>query len=210
LAALKAAIERCIQSVRDELPAMFTAHPVPLAERPADDVAFREILSDFAKLDGYDVWMRSNDIKEHSGKRTGTLNDAGEVERKPVQLSWTVPVRTWAKMNDWGDPPEGEESVEESTHDEHGVVKAAYLEYLRDKVKVFDTDGTVKNAFIDRLDPACIEAADLNLSAGRHKPFTFEAEEHRPPADLIRDLQGIHQRIQSKLGTLLAMVEGQE
>lgn len=209
--ALKAAIERCIQTVRDELPAMFTDHPVQLPERPADDVAFRQILGDFAKLDGYDVWMRSNVIKEYSGKRTCPPNDAGEAERKPMQLSWIVPVRTWATMDDWGDPPnDGEERVTQSTHDEHGVVKAAYLAYLRDKVKVFDTDGTVKAAFIERLDPTCIEAADLNLLAGPYKPPTFENATHQPPAVLIRALQDVHQRIQSKLGSLLAMVEGQE
>ena len=37
-----------------------------------------------------------------------------------------------------------------------------------------------KKNFLDRLDPDCLEALDFNLSAGRHKPFVFDAGQHRP------------------------------
>jgi hypothetical protein len=54
----------------------------------------------------------------------------------------------------------------------------------------------------------CLEALDLNLSAGRHKPFVFDAGEHRGPGELITELQGLHGQVQKRLGILRKMVEG--
>jgi type I restriction enzyme M protein len=73
---------------------------------------------------------------------------------------------------------------------------------------VFETDGTLKDAYLDRLEPDCIEAADFNLSASRFKPFTFEVSEQRPPADLIAELDTIHEEILQRLGELRRLVEG--
>jgi site-specific recombinase XerC len=79
---------------------------------------------------------------------------------------------------------------------------------VRDRLKVFDSDGSVRKDYVDRLDPECIEALDFNLSAGRHKPFTFDPGEHRQPAELIGELDAIHAEIRERLGRLLQLVEG--
>ena len=84
-----------------------------------------------------------------------------------------------------------------------------YLEWLQNTLKVFDSNGTVKKDHLDRLDPDCIEAMEFNLSAGRHKPFTFDVGEHRPPAELIIELDEIHAEIRERLGKLLNLVEGE-
>ncbi len=84
-------------------------------------------------------------------------------------------------------------TIQRPTHND-GIVDPEYLDWLRDTLDVFDDDATVKKAFLDRLDPDCLEALDFNLSAGRHKPFVFDPGEHRPPAELIGELQGIYQR----------------
>lgn len=51
---------------------------------------------------------------------------------------------------------------------------------------------------------------DHNLAAGRYKPFTLDAVDHDPPAQIIAELQEIETRIQDGLDRLLAMVEGAE
>ena len=48
---------------------------------------------------------------------------------------------------------------------------------------------------------------DFNLSAGRYKPFTPAEAAHESPAETIRELQQIEQKIQAGLSELLAMVE---
>ena len=80
------------------------------------------------------------------------------------------------------------------------------VQFIGDVLKVFDDDATVRKEHLDRLDPDCLEALDFNLSAGRHKPFVFDAGQHRPPAELIGELQAIHAEIQERLVRLLAMV----
>ena len=100
-------------------------------------------------------------------------------------------------------------TINKPTHHD-GVIDSEYLTWLRDDLKIFDNDGTVKKDFLDRLDPDCIEALDFNLSAGRHKPFVFDPGQHRPPAELITELQAIHVEVQQRLGKLLAMVGGRE
>ena len=105
--------------------------------------------------------------------------------------------------------PETREVITRPTH-RNGVIDPDYLTWLRDTLKVFDNDGTVMKGFLDRLDPDCLEALDFNLSAGRHKPFIFDAGQHLPPAELIGELQALHGKIQKRLGKLLAMVGGGE
>lgn len=51
---------------------------------------------------------------------------------------------------------------------------------------------------------------DLNLAAGRYKPFTLDVVDHDPPAQIIAELQTLETRIQEGLDKLLAMVEGVE
>lgn len=166
----------------------------------------RPVLREFAKLDGYNVWRRSREVHELPGKLRAT--DDGKPKRKKTQLSWIVPVRVWARRDTWGEDPETKQRIEQPTHDEHGIVRRDYLDWLRDTLQVFDADGTVNKDHLHLLDPACLEALDLNLSAGRHKPFEFDPGDHPPPAELIGELQAIHGQIQERLERLLAMVEG--
>lgn len=160
------------------------------------------LLKEFAKLDGYNVWRRSLKTDSRDGKLVPS--DDGEPKREPTLLSWIVPVRKWAELESWGEDPETKEPIAKPTHMD-GVVDPAYCNWLRDTMKVFDDDATVKKEFLDRLDPDCLEALDFNLSAGRHKPFVFDAGQHRPPAELIGELQAIHGEVLKRLETLLTL-----
>lgn len=165
------------------------------------------LLSEFAKLDGYNVWRRSLNTASCTGKLA--VSDDGEPKREPTLLSWIIPVRQWAELESWGEHPKTKKPINKSTHQD-GVIDPEYLSWLRDSLNVFDDDATVKKEFLDRLDPDCLEALDFNLSAGRHKPFVFDAGQHSPPAELISELQSIHGKVQKRLGKLLALVGGEE
>ena len=65
----------------------------------------------------------------------------------------------------------------------------------------------VKREFLDRLTSDCIEANDLNLSAGRFKPLSIAKARYDPPPVIISELQDIESRIQDGLANLLALVE---
>jgi type I restriction enzyme M protein len=183
---------------------------VPLPEKKPDtapvepDVdaainALIPLLTELAKLDGYNVWRRSLDTRPLAGKRTPS--DDGDLRREPTLLSWIVPVRRWAELESWGKDPETGEPIARPTHRE-GVIDPDYLAWLCDTLQIFDDDATVKKDCLDRLDPDCLEALDFNLSAGRHKPFVFDAGRHRPPAELIAELQAIHAEVQKRLEVL--------
>lgn len=162
------------------------------------------LLKEPAMLDGYNVWRRTNEAAQLPGKLTAS-DDGTEAKRVPTQLSWIVPVRQWAERETWGEDPKTKKPIEKPTH-RNGAPDPNYLVWLADTLRVFDTDGTVKPEHLDRLDPDCLEALDFNLSAGRHKPFTFDAGQHRPPAELITELQALHAEVQQRLGNLLSMV----
>ncbi len=167
------------------------------------------VLKEFAKLDGYNVWRRTLELYHIEGKLIAS-DDGSEAKRVPTQLSWIVPVRQWSERETWGEDPKTKQPIAKPTH-RNGAPDPKYLDWLRDTLKVFDTtDGTVKKEFIDLgyLDPECLEALDFNLSAGRHKPFIFDAGQHRPPAELITELQALHAEVQQRLGNLLSMVGG--
>jgi type I restriction enzyme M protein len=167
--------------------------------------ALSPLLIEFAKLDGYNVWRRSLKTKPRGGKLK--LSDEGVLEREPTLLSWIVPVRRWVELESWGEDPETQEKITKPTHKD-GVIDPDYLDWLSDDLKGFENDATVKKDFLDRLDPDCLEALNFNLSAGRHKPFVFDPGQHRPPIELISELQAIHGEVQNRLGKLLAMVGG--
>jgi type I restriction enzyme M protein len=181
----------------------------PPAEPDVDHAAeaLAPLLTEFAKLDGYNVWRRSLEPHPREGKLV--QSDEGERKREPTLLSWIVPVRQWAELESWGEDPKTKQPIAKPTHRE-GVIDPDYLTWLRDTLKVFDDDATVKGDFLDCVDPDCLEALDFNLSAGRHKPFVFDAGQHRPPADLIGELQAIHGEVQERLGKLLAMLGGEQ
>jgi hypothetical protein len=178
------------------------------AAKGVSDGDLQPILLSFARLDGYDIWLRSLHTAKAEGKPA--KDEDGKDTLEPTQLSWVTPVRAWAKFDDWGEPPKGKKKITKPTHGDDGTVLQEYLDYLRDNGAFDKEDGSVKADHRDRLDPACIEACDFNLAAGRHKPFTFEAGKHRPPAELIGELQDIHAKIQQRLGRLREMVEGAE
>ena len=181
-----------------------TSSAEPDVDKAAETLS--PLLSEFAKLDGYNIWRRSLDSERREGKLT--VNEEGELKREPTLLSWIVPVRQWAELEGWGEDPETRKSITRPTHKD-GVVDPDYLIWLRDTLRIFDDDATVKKDFLDRLDPDCLEALDFSLSAGRHKPFVFDAGQHRPPAELVGELQGIHGEVQTRLAKLLAMISGE-
>ena len=162
-------------------------------------------LTEFAKLDGYNVWRRSVNVPSKKGKLAAS--DEAKPQRAPTLLSWIVPVRQWTERESWGEDPKTVELIARPTH-RYVVLDPEYLVWLRDTLKVFDDDSTLKQGFLDRLDPDCLEALDFNLSAGRHKPFVFDAGPHRPPAELIGELQEIHGEVQKRLEKLLTMIGG--
>jgi len=190
-----------------------TSAPVSLSAStsvaaPDADPAVKELqalLPAFAKLDGYNIWRRSTTVRQHPGKRQTAAD--GLITRVPTTLSWIVPVRVWAERATWGIDPTTKEEIAKSTH-VGGVVDPAYLDWLHETLKVFGDDGLVSAGHRDRLDPDCLEALELNLSAGRHKPFVFDAGEHQDPTELITKLQGLHGQVQLRLEKLLRMVGG--
>lgn len=48
---------------------------------------------------------------------------------------------------------------------------------------------------------------DLNLSAGRYKPFSLETAQYDPPAQIIRELQEMESQIQNGLTEIIEMIE---
>jgi len=164
------------------------------------------LLKDFARLDGYNVWRRGLESIPRKGKLTAT--EEGEA-RQPTLLSWIVPVRQWAELETWGEDPKSKKPISKPTH-KKGVIDPKYLKWLRDDIKVFDSEATVKKEYLNRLDADCLESLDFNLSAGRHKPFGFDPGQHSPPAELIRELHGIHSEVQKRLKKLLTMVGGEK
>ncbi len=197
LRALKAGYEAAVERARALLENMITtgSHVGVAGTTADDDRLIKKILLAFAQLDGFAVQLRSAAVFEQAAK----------YDARP-QLSWIVPVRRWAAADDWGDPPEDVKRVDQPTHDGPDP-RPDYLAWLRDEAQVFNDDATVKDAFRERLDPGSIEGADLNLSAGRYKPPDDTAAHHRPPGEIIREMQSLYAEMQTGLGNLLAMVE---
>ena len=165
------------------------------------------LLKEFAKLDGYNIWRRNAKVRKHEGKLT--TDEEGKQVRVPAVQSWVVPVRKRAELKSWGEEPRTGNIIDRPTHLNNSI-NPDYLNWLRDTLKIYDSDGTVKKEFLDRLDPDCLEALDFNLSAGRHKPFVFEAGEHRPPEELIGELTAVHKEVLKRLGKLQELVGGGE
>jgi type I restriction enzyme M protein len=175
----------------------------PLAFRedvpPLDDEALGErqagaVVLEFAKLDGYDVKLRTPEVY-------------AQPEPLPASKSWTAPVRVLAQRDDWELIIDEGKATLRGSHDETGRVKPEYLDYLRTTLSIFDADGMVKREFLDRLEPDCIEANSLNLSAGRYKPSVALSAKWDSPVDIVQQLQEMEQGILSRLSELLSMME---
>ncbi|NJR53095.1 MAG: hypothetical protein HC780_29610 [Leptolyngbyaceae cyanobacterium CSU_1_3] len=165
-----------------------------------------QIVREFAKLDGYDVWLKAR--------------GAFAIRNIKNPKYWSAQVREFAVDPEWsGTQDDG--TLIEGSHDRNNQIRSEYYAYLRDKLKIYETKdskkstgdskqqpiGLIKQAFLRLLIPSCIEANDLNLSAGRYKPTTIGTTQYDPPNQIIRSLQVLEANIQSGLGRLLEMVE---
>jgi type I restriction enzyme M protein len=152
--------------------------------RKMEDIA-REV----AKLDGFDVVLRSLSIDQQTPLDTAR--------------HWVVPVRAWARNDEW----RSEDGSLQGSHDANGLVRPQYVEAMLDK-GLYDEKGALKDGL---LDPDCIEARDWNLSAGQYKPFDFtQWKSDKSVVELIAELRETERRIIGGLDKLLAMVEGSE
>jgi len=141
------------------------------------------IVREFAKLDGFNIQLRSLPIYPQE-------------ELLSESKSWVAPVRVIARVDDW----QSADGKVTGNFDESGNVRREFLEDQR----IYKTGGTIKAEY---LEANCIEANDFNLSASRYKPFTIAATHTDVSAKkLIEELQIIESRIQDGLGRLLAMM----
>lgn len=144
---------------------------------------FSSVAREFAKLDGYDVVLRTLEVFKHEA----TLKEPKH---------WVAPVRVLARDDDWT----SENGEIKGTHDETGNVRPEYLA----SIQLYDEKG---NLIEGLLDPDCIEARNWNLSAGQYKPFTFAAvKSDKSVAEMIRELKEQEKNIIEGLGELLAML----
>ena len=161
----------------------FSTHE-PVADLNA---ALEVIAREVAKLDGFDVTLRSLAIDQ--------------VTELKAAKHWVVPVRDWARNDEW----QSEDGQLIGSHDADGLVRLAYVQaMLADGL--YDDKGTLKNGL---LDPDCIEARDWNLSAGQYKPFDFtQLKSDKSVAELIKELRKTELEVLCGLRQLKRMVEG--
>ncbi len=161
------------------------------AQEPVTDLkaALEAIAREVAKLDGFDVTLRSLAIDQET-----PLNTAKH---------WVVPVRNWARNDDW----QNADGSEVGSHDADGLVRPAYVDAVLAE-GLYDDKGTLKDGL---LDPDCVEAREWNLSGGQYKPFDYtQLKSDKTVAELIGMLRSSEQDIIVGLDKLLAMVEGRK
>jgi type I restriction enzyme M protein len=142
---------------------------------------------EFAKLDGYDVMLRSTELKKHGA----VLSES---------KCWSAPVRVYIRNDKW----QSEDGAVKGSHDETGQVRPEYAA----TVAIYDKKGALKD---ELLNPDCIEGKGWNLSAGQYKPFVFATtKSEKSVVEMIGDLKRKEQKILEGLNTLLSMVEGRE
>ena len=182
---LKNSLDPCRHYITHALDNRFPEYE-PVADLKA---ALETIAREVAKLDGFDVTLRSLAVDQ-----TTELKAAKH---------WVVPVRAWARNDEW----QSDDGQLMGSHDADGLVRPAYVEaMLADGL--YDEKGALKDGL---LDPDCIEARDWNLSAGQYKPFDFtQLKSDKSVAELISALKTTEKQIISGLDKLLAMVEGRE
>lgn len=148
-----------------------------------------EVAREVAKLDGFDVTLRSTAIDQRT-------------ELKAAK-HWVVPVRAWARNDEW----RSEDGQLIGSHDAAGVVRHSYVQaVLADGL--YDDKGILKDGL---LDPDCIEAREWNMSAGQYKPFDFaQLKGDKSVTELIVALTATERDIIKGLEKLMAMVEGRE
>lgn len=145
----------------------------------------KTIAKEFARLDGYDVMLRTIEVLKQHVK----LDEA---------KCWTAPVRVYARDDEW----ESEDGELKGSHDKGNKVRPEYVEHI----ELYDNNGKLNEGV---LDPDCIETRNWYLSAGQYKLFSFEAiKSDKSVAEMIRELKKKEEQIIEGLDTLLAMVEG--
>lgn len=189
LPAWKAALARCQEAVIDHYRSLLRELPNtqitvwPSVENLED--AVNAIAKEFAKLDGFDVTLRSLNCELRTPLTTAK--------------HWVVPVRAWALNDDWSSV----DGILQGSHDAEGLVRPEYIQAM--EIAGIYEDGALKEGFLD-LD--CIEARDWNLSASQYKPFDFtQLRSEKNVVELIGDLRQTEEKIIAGLDTLLAMVE---
>jgi type I restriction enzyme M protein len=183
--ALKAGLSFHESAVK-QAPVVHFSQQEPVADLKA---ALETIARDVAKLDGFDVAVRSVAVDQTT-------------ELKAIK-HWVVPVRAWARNDEW----RSEDGSLIGSHDADNLVRHAYVQGMLDK-GLYDEKGSLKDGL---LDPDCIEAREWNLSAGQYKPFDFtQLKSDKSAAELIGTLKATAQDIVKGLDKLLAMVEGRE
>lgn len=178
--------------------ATYSINPSPVnpafkPKKPLSDdewkTALLAIAREVAKLDGFDVTLRSLAIDQ--------------VSELKVAKHWVVPVRASAINSEW----QSADGQLTGSHDANGMVRPAYIESML-AAGLYDDKGELKEGL---LDPDCIEGRDWNLSAGQYKPFDFtQLKSDKSVSELIGELKSTEQQIIGGLDKLLAMVEGRE
>lgn len=183
--ALKAGLSFHESAVKQAPVVQFSQHE-PVADLKA---ALEAIAREVAKLDGFDVMLRSL-----------AVDQATELK---AAKHWVVPVRAWARDDEW----RSEDGTFTGSHDADGLVRHAYVQAML-AAGLYDDKGTLKDGL---LDADCIEAREWNLSAGQYKPFDFtQLKSDKSVVELIGALKGTEQDIINGLDRLLAMVEGRK
>lgn len=159
-------------------------------------ISAKMVVQEFAKLDGYNIWLRSLEAEELPAEKHPYRTTDGKLEAR----SWFAPVRVLARNPEW----QNADGTVHGSHDEHGNVRIEYLDWLQSEGK-YNDDGTLAEP--DLLENTCIESNDLNLTAGRYKPFILETTQYGKPSELIKQLHNREQGILKGLEQLLAMIE---
>jgi type I restriction enzyme M protein len=162
------------------------------ADQPDSDISeaqlkkeIRLIAKEYAKLDGYDVMLRTIEVFKQDFKLKETK-------------SWIAPVRVYSQDEEW----ESKDGKLIGSHANNGDVRPEYVS----EIELYDNKGILKE---ELLDPDCIEARNWNLSAGQYKPFTFEAiKSDKSVIEMLSELKNKEQLIVEGLDNLLAIVRG--
>jgi type I restriction enzyme M protein len=182
-AKLQAELETLLVQAKDIAHQAVEDEPVEAQTKEDWQAAADDIVRELAKLDGFNVDLRTVDVRQHE-------------EPLDESRSWTAPVRAYARDDEWQDI---------GTHDEQGKVRPEYIAVLKEQ-GTFEEDGTLKAAHLDVLAPDCIEANDFNLSAGRYKPFVLEPQKYEPPAEILRAVRKLEMTLISGIDNLLTMI----
>ncbi len=189
--------EEILASLLEDIASTAPIAPGSLTDEDLQAAAEAVVL-EFAKLDGYTIWLRSLEAKpvlpDKHPYRVGERLEA---------RSWFAPVRVLARNPDWQSP----DGIMSDSHDAQGRVRSEYWAWLQAEGK-YNDDGSLAEQ--DLLEHFCIEANNFNLSAGRYKPFALETIDYDDPKDIILRLQEREGNILKGLEQLLAMVEGQK